>query len=178
MADLGIWTKRNTDVRGYNGQSVRADLVAVLDGEYDLGWVNNSDGSYDLIADLWGVDQKYNQVELINSINQKYAVNKILADKRPSLQNADVKLFTSSRDETMNLSTQQDREISSHLEQASIEMKNLNDELKESNLEFERSNSEFEDSFLDLENNRKKTSNLITGKSSKLSALREANKEI
>jgi hypothetical protein len=33
----------------------------------------NPDGSYDLIADLWGVAKKHNQTELINSINQKYA---------------------------------------------------------------------------------------------------------
>ncbi|MEM7771583.1 MAG: enoyl-CoA hydratase-related protein, partial [Cyanobacteria bacterium P01_A01_bin.37] len=47
----------------------------------------------DLIADLWGVAKKHNQTELINSINQKYAVNKTLAEvKRPGLQNANVKL--------------------------------------------------------------------------------------
>lgn len=40
-----------------------------------------------------GVAKKYNQTELINSINQKYAINKTLAEvKRPGLQNANVKL--------------------------------------------------------------------------------------
>lgn len=93
LSDLGIAVKTNTDVRGYNGQRVRADIVAVLEGEYDLGWSLNTDGSYDLIADLWGVAKKHNQTELINSINQKYAVNKTLAEvKRPGLQNANVKL--------------------------------------------------------------------------------------
>lgn len=93
LSDLGIQTQTNADVRGYNGQRLRADLVAVLDGEYDLGWSRNADGSYDLIADLWGVAKKHNQTELINSINQKYAVNKTLAEvKRPGLQNANVKL--------------------------------------------------------------------------------------
>jgi hypothetical protein len=93
LRDLGISTKVEADVRGYNGQRVRADLVAVLEGEYDLGWSRNSDGSFDLIADLWGVAKKHNQTELINSINQKYAVNKTLAEvKRPGLQNANVRL--------------------------------------------------------------------------------------
>lgn len=93
LRDLGIAVKTNADVRGYNGQRVRADLVAVLEGEYDLGWSRNSDGSFDLIADLWGVAKKHNQTELINSINQKYAVNKTLAEvRRPGLQNANVKL--------------------------------------------------------------------------------------
>jgi hypothetical protein len=58
-----------------------------------LGWSRNSDGSFDLIADLWGVAKKHNQTELINSINQKYAVNKTLAEvKQRGLQNANVKL--------------------------------------------------------------------------------------
>ena len=97
LKNLGIVVKSDADVRGYNGQRVRADIVAVLDGEYDLGWSRNTDGSFDLIADLWGVAKKHNQTELINSINQKYAVNKTLAEvKRPGLQNANVKLVVHS----------------------------------------------------------------------------------
>jgi hypothetical protein len=93
LHDLGITVKADADVRGYQGQRVRADLVAVLEGEYDLGWSRNADGSFDLIADLWGVAKKHNQTELINSINQKYAINKTLAEvKRPGLSNANVKL--------------------------------------------------------------------------------------
>ncbi|WP_204104728.1 MULTISPECIES: DUF1257 domain-containing protein [Spirulina sp. CCY15215] len=93
LRDLGISVKDDADVRGYNGQRVRADLVAVLDGEYDLGWSRNGDGTFDLIADLWGVAKKHNQTELINSINQKYAVNKTLSEvKQRGLQNANVKL--------------------------------------------------------------------------------------
>jgi len=48
LRDLGITAKR-ADVRGYNGQRLRADLVAVL-GEYDLGWSRNSDGSFDSLT--------------------------------------------------------------------------------------------------------------------------------
>ena len=93
LSDLGIAVKTNADVRGYNGQQVRADIVAVLEGEYDLGWTENSEGTFDLIADLWGVAKKHNQTELINSINQKYAVNKTLTQvKQRGLQNANVKL--------------------------------------------------------------------------------------
>jgi hypothetical protein len=90
LRDLGISVKSEADVRGYNGQRVRSDIVATLEGEYDLGWSRNSDGSF---ADLWGVAKKHNQTELINSINQKYAVNKTLAAvKQRGLQNANVKL--------------------------------------------------------------------------------------
>jgi hypothetical protein len=93
LSDLGVTVKSEANIRGYNGQNVRADIVAVLEGDYDIGWSRNSDGSFDLIADLWGVAKKHNQTELINSINQKYAVNKTLAEvKRPGLQNANVRL--------------------------------------------------------------------------------------
>lgn len=93
LQDLGLTMKSEANIRGYNGQSVRADIVAVLEGDYDIGWSRNADGSFDLIADLWGVAKKHNQTELINSINQKYAVNKTLAEvKRPGLQNANVRL--------------------------------------------------------------------------------------
>ncbi len=93
LRDLGISVKTDAEIRGYNGQRLRADLVAELDGDYDLGWSRNADGSFDLIADLWGVAKKHNQTELINSINQKYAVNKTLAEvRRPGLSNANVKL--------------------------------------------------------------------------------------
>lgn len=88
IRDLGFYVKTEADVRGYGGQRVRADVVAVLEGEYDVGWSRNADGSFDLIADLWGISKKYNQIELIHSINQKYAVNKALAEvKRVSAVN-------------------------------------------------------------------------------------------
>lgn len=97
LSALGIEVKTDADIRGYNGQRIRADIVAVLDGEYDLGWSENTNGSFDLIADLWGVAKKHNQTELINSINQKYAINKTLAEtKQPGLQNANVRLLVHS----------------------------------------------------------------------------------
>jgi len=93
LQSLGLQVKEEAQVRGYNGQSVRADIVAVLDGEYDLGWQLQPDGSYSLVADLWGVAKKHNQAELINSINQKYAVNKTLAaTKQTGLANANVRI--------------------------------------------------------------------------------------
>jgi hypothetical protein len=93
LADLGFTVKTQAEVRGYNGQRKSADIVAVLEGDYDLGWSRNSDGTFDLIADLWGIAKKHNQTELINSINQKYAVNKTLAEaKQAGLNNANVKL--------------------------------------------------------------------------------------
>lgn len=73
LLSLGFTVKTFSDVRGFGGQKIRMDVVAVLEGDFDLGWSENSDGSFDLMADLWGVSQKYSQTELINSINQRYS---------------------------------------------------------------------------------------------------------
>lgn len=72
LHSLGIRVKTDADVRDYNGRGILCDIVAVLEGNYDIGWSVNSDGSFDMIADLWGVAKKHNQMELINSINQRY----------------------------------------------------------------------------------------------------------
>ncbi|MUG95627.1 DUF1257 domain-containing protein [Scytonema sp. UIC 10036] len=94
LRDLGIRAITDGNVRGVNGQRVSADIVAVLDGECDLGWSRNADGTFDLIADIPGVAIKHNQAQLINSINQKYAINKTICQiKQPGLQNSNVKLI-------------------------------------------------------------------------------------
>lgn len=79
LRDLGLNVKVDADVRGSEGIKTRADIVAVLEGSCDIGWLRNGDGSYDIIADREGISQRHNSTELINSINQKYAINKTLA---------------------------------------------------------------------------------------------------
>ncbi len=92
LRSLGIAVQTDAEVRG-SGQCVRAEIVAVLEGEYDLGWSRNMDGSFNLIADLWGVARKHDMATLISSINQSYAVNQTLAAvKQPGLQHANVQL--------------------------------------------------------------------------------------
>jgi hypothetical protein len=76
LQDLNIPFKIDADVRGSNGQRYRADIVAVLIGEYDMGYSRNSNGSYDLIADLWGIAQIYDQTTLINCIYLVYQAKK------------------------------------------------------------------------------------------------------
>ena len=47
LRDLGIHAITDSTVRGVNGQRIRADIVAVLEGECDIGWSRNVDGSFD-----------------------------------------------------------------------------------------------------------------------------------
>ena len=49
LRDLGICVKTVATVRGSGCQRVRADIVAILEGEYDMGWSRNADGSFDQI---------------------------------------------------------------------------------------------------------------------------------
>jgi hypothetical protein len=87
LQQLGFTVKTNADVRGYMGQRVRADIVAILEGDYDLGWIRNPDDSFDFICDLGGVSDSYDQTELILSIMQQYALNKTLAERETIEQN-------------------------------------------------------------------------------------------
>jgi hypothetical protein len=79
LYQLGIVVKTNAEVRSFHYR-IQCDIVAVLEGECDLGWSRNNDGSFDLIANLWGLSLKQNQIKLINSINQKYALNRTLKE--------------------------------------------------------------------------------------------------
>lgn len=93
LRDLGMTFKTDAKVRGLCNQSVAADIVLQLQGDCDLGWLRSADGSFAIVADLWGVAKNHNLEKLMSTINQKYAVNKTLASvKRPGLQNANVKL--------------------------------------------------------------------------------------
>jgi predicted thioesterase len=75
LEQLGLTVALDANVRGWKGRKVRADVVAVLDGYCDIGWIRREDGSVELIADLWGVSRSCNHVELINSINRQYGQN-------------------------------------------------------------------------------------------------------
>lgn len=94
LKDLGIQIELNSSVRGYNCEGTPAEIVARLEGDYDLGWNMSEDGTLTLISDLWGVAKKYNHIELLNSINQKYAINSSLNSIQNSkgLQTANVKV--------------------------------------------------------------------------------------
>jgi hypothetical protein len=80
LQDLGFSVQTSAQVRGHNGLRLQADVVAVLPGHYDLGWTKNADSTYDLVADLWGVAKQHNQQQLLDAINQKYAVNKTISE--------------------------------------------------------------------------------------------------
>ncbi len=78
LEHLGINIKINDYIRGgKKGVGIckfEADIVAVLKGNCDIGWLQESDGSYTLIADFWGLGTTYNTASLINCINSVFSV--------------------------------------------------------------------------------------------------------
>ena len=80
LQDLNIPFKIDADARGGGGLRTLCDIVAVLTGDYDIGFTLNSDGSYDIVASLWGVAKAYNQTTLINCINFVYHAKKARKD--------------------------------------------------------------------------------------------------
>jgi Protein of unknown function (DUF1257) len=77
LADLGYEVKENDRVRGSfeNYGCIRADIIAILDRESgDIGWKQNKDGTYTLVADLLGLAKRNNPSELIGSIQKQYEI--------------------------------------------------------------------------------------------------------
>ncbi|MEN6396594.1 MAG: DUF1257 domain-containing protein [Methanoregula sp.] len=54
MQELGYTIKTDTTIKGYHGQH-NVDIAAKKHGDYGLGFVKNPDGTYDMVADWWGV---------------------------------------------------------------------------------------------------------------------------
>ncbi|NKB17930.1 MAG: DUF1257 domain-containing protein [Pseudanabaena sp. CRU_2_10] len=70
LQELGYQVERNTMVRGYKGNKVKAEYVIRQINGYDLGFRKQGE-SYELIADFWGT--QVDQQAFINAVTQKYA---------------------------------------------------------------------------------------------------------
>ncbi len=67
-------------VRGYRGQTTEAELCIDM-GKYDIGVVQNEDGTYGLVSDWWGVEttKGLTEQEIVKEVNSKYAYQRVLA---------------------------------------------------------------------------------------------------
>lgn len=66
-------------VRGYQGQTMKAELSINM-GKYDVGVVKAEDGTYEFVADWWGVETSNGkkEQEFIDELNQKYAYVRVV----------------------------------------------------------------------------------------------------
>ncbi|SRR5579883_1898187 len=66
-------------VRGWKGQTLAAEL-SIDCGRYDVGVVRAEDGSYELVADWWGVETTSGKTEqeVVGEIQREYAFAKVM----------------------------------------------------------------------------------------------------
>ena len=65
-------------VRGYRGDSLKARMSIDM-GTYDIGVIQNAEGTYDLTADWWGVEttKGVSEEEFKNQLSQKYQYHNV-----------------------------------------------------------------------------------------------------
>ena len=83
LADLGLnFTEQENNqgvvVRGYRGDSLKA-AISVNMGRYDIGIIDNLDGTYGVTADWWGVETTHgtSEEEFQNMLGQKYQYHNV-----------------------------------------------------------------------------------------------------
>jgi uncharacterized protein YajQ (UPF0234 family) len=65
-------------VRGYRGDKLQATMSIDM-GRYDIGVVENAEGTYDIVADWWGVEttKGVSEEEFKNQLSQKYQYHNV-----------------------------------------------------------------------------------------------------
>jgi len=63
-------------LKGYEGQKKNIDILVKLNSSYDIGFTQNKDGSFSIIADWWGVT-KVKKDDFTRMVNQNYSLNMI-----------------------------------------------------------------------------------------------------
>ncbi|MDX2090822.1 MAG: DUF1257 domain-containing protein [Kofleriaceae bacterium] len=69
---------QSVTVRGYRGDSLKA-AISVNMGRYDVGVVDNQDGTYDITADWWGVEttKGVSEEEFKHQLSQRYQYHNV-----------------------------------------------------------------------------------------------------
>lgn len=93
---LGYQSKVDGEVRGYSGNKVKAAVVMVLPGDYDIGFHLDEEGTIEF--DKWGVNKLQGTTcdVLLGQIESKYAEVKTAFEKQKAgLKNANVNVTVS-----------------------------------------------------------------------------------
>jgi len=69
---------QSVTVRGYRGDTLKA-AISVNMGRYDVGIIDNQDGTYGVTADWWGVEttKGISEEEFQNTLSQKYQYHNV-----------------------------------------------------------------------------------------------------
>ena len=84
LADMGLTfneakNEHGVVVRGYKGATLNA-AVSIDMGKYDIGVVQQQDGTYELVSDWWGVEttRGVTEKEFVEELTQKYAYQRVV----------------------------------------------------------------------------------------------------
>ncbi|MBE9223143.1 DUF1257 domain-containing protein [Cyanobacterium stanieri LEGE 03274] len=80
LNDLKIdWKEGPSEVRGYQGQTSKADLVIAQENNYDIGFSWNGQ-HYELVADLQYWQQPWTVDGFLQRVTQNYALHTVLTE--------------------------------------------------------------------------------------------------
>jgi hypothetical protein len=74
-------TRRPT-IRGYGTMSQEVDIAVKLTGRYDLGFIQQENGSYQMVTDWWGGDVAREVGEGAGKLLQNYAYHAVASAAR------------------------------------------------------------------------------------------------
>ncbi|BAU64896.1 hypothetical protein STA3757_22740 [Stanieria sp. NIES-3757] len=78
LDDLGIdWKSGPSQVRGYQGQALNADVVVEQNNNYDIGFSWNG-SEYELVADLQYWQQPLTVDGFLRQVSQRYAYHTVV----------------------------------------------------------------------------------------------------
>jgi hypothetical protein len=66
-------------VRGWKGAKLNAEISIDM-GKYDIGVVKQADGTYEMVADWWGIEttRGTQEKEFVEEVNQRYAYQRVV----------------------------------------------------------------------------------------------------
>jgi hypothetical protein len=74
--------EENASIKGYRGRRRNGDVVVKTGRSFDVGFIKESDGSYQMVADWWGVRRdgmlKGNHLDFLNDVQKEYTVSKVI----------------------------------------------------------------------------------------------------
>lgn len=80
LSNLGIdWKEGPREVRGYQGQTLTAEVVVEQDNDYDIGFRWNGQ-EYELVADMQYWQQPLSVEGFLKQVTQGYALETILQE--------------------------------------------------------------------------------------------------
>ncbi len=80
LSDLGInWKAGPTEVRGYRGQTEKAEIAIEQENGYDIGFRWNGT-EYELVADLQYWQQDWSVNGFLNRVTQRYAYHTVVTE--------------------------------------------------------------------------------------------------